>query len=132
MGDLLAHEPPGALGIEAVDHPLPVAIRVAGRAAPGRDERCRPEGAGYERGGNEGNSSGSEREARGPTADHARKCVDSGGYQAQPRFDRDQTDMRPAAAADQHLVPGGGLLEVVAEVVAELVRAHPEDLGWGG
>ena len=102
MAHLLPHEPPGAAGIEAVDRPLLIAIGVTGRAAArghegGRDEQRREERGSSERG----------RDARKRATDHARKCVGSGGYQAQPRFDREQTDIRPAAAADEHLVAVG-------------------------
>ena len=45
----------------------------------------------------------------------------SGGDELERRLDRRQPDIRPAPPADEHLVPLAGLLEVVAEVVAELL-----------
>jgi len=46
-----------------------------------------------------------------------------GNHELKPRFDGAQPDIGPAAATDEHLVPVGSALEVVAEVVPEFVSA---------
>src|SRR5215212_7114968 len=59
------------------------------------------------------------------------RCVRrrSGGDELKRRLDRGQPHIRSPATADEHLMPLAGLLEVVAEVVAELVGAHLKSLG---
>ena len=62
-----------------------------------------------------------------PTAPRRGELCGQRGLQA--RLLGDQPDVGAAAAADPDLVPVGGALEVVAEMVAELVRADVKRLG---
>ena len=62
-----------------------------------------------------------------PERDQA--TVRPSGGELERGLHRREPDVRPAPPADEHLVPLAGLLEVVAEVVAELVGADLERLG---
>jgi hypothetical protein len=55
---------------------------------------------------------------------------DLGGDQLEPRLDREYAHVRAPAASYEHLVAVGGALDVVAEVVAELVRPDVQDFRW--